>query len=75
MFAIPACVSDHKRFGLWEAIQQRSAIAAEEQYSCEPLKIPGVISFKFEWAIYHDAICSLVLGSLVSEFVRGKETS
>ncbi|KAI6750613.1 hypothetical protein HG530_014509 [Fusarium avenaceum] len=64
MFAIPACVSDCKRFGLSEAIQQRSAIAAEEQYGCEPLNIPGVISFKFEWAICHDAICSLVLGSL-----------
>ncbi|KAF5021483.1 hypothetical protein F66182_6483 [Fusarium sp. NRRL 66182] len=64
MFAIPDCVSGYKRFDLPETIQQKSATAAEEQDGCAPLEIPGVVSFKFDWATCHDAVCSMVLGLL-----------
>lgn len=67
IFAIPDCISGYKRFDLSDTIRQKSATAAEEQDDCEPQEVPGVISFKFSWTTYHDAVCSLVLGSLVSK--------
>lgn len=69
IFAIPNSISGCKHFNLSEIVQQKSAIAAKKQNrdGCVAQNVPGVTSFKFNWTTYHDVVCSLVLGSLVSK--------
>ena len=67
IYAIPNRTTGFKRFDLPERIQQKSVVAADEQDGCVPQGIPGVISFKFDWTTFHEDVCRLVLGLLVSE--------